>query len=51
MDENVIRDPARTTMYASGTERPIQSISNIPTRKARFLTDLEVRMRECDDRS
>jgi hypothetical protein len=31
MDENVIKDPVRTIIYASGPERPIQSMLNILT--------------------
>lgn len=29
MDEKVMSEPARTIMYANGTERPTQSMSNI----------------------
>jgi hypothetical protein len=29
MDEKVTKEPARTIIYAKGTDRPIQSMSNI----------------------
>jgi hypothetical protein len=29
MEENVIREPVRITMYANGIKRPIQFMSNI----------------------
>lgn len=29
IEENVIKDPASTIIYANGTESPIQSMSNI----------------------
>jgi hypothetical protein len=29
MDEEVTKEPARTIIYAKGTDRPIQSMSNI----------------------